>query len=93
MNGSDFWHEGLAPEEIEEMKPVPVPDPIEMLGEQMVQRELEAHELRTQNEVLGNQIVEKDLQILDLKAQNDTISGNVTALELRLLELEAKADV
>lgn len=88
------------PEEIAEEEanrpPAPPREPTEteVLGQQLVDRELEALELRTQNEVLGGQIVEKELQILDLKSQNDALGASLVGMELRLLELEGgKGDV
>lgn len=88
------------PEEIAEEEtnrpPAPPREPTEteILGQQLVDRELEALELRTQNEVLGGQIVEKELQILDLQAQNDALGASLVGMELRLLELEGgKGDV
>lgn len=75
-------------EEYEAIYPPREPTETEVLGQQLVDRELEALELRTQNEVLGGQIVEKELQILDLQAQNDALGASLVGMELRLLELE-----
>lgn len=88
------------PEELAEEEanrpPAPPREPTEteILGQQLVDRELEALELRTQNEVLGGQIVEKELQILDLQSQNEALGASLVGMELRLLELEGgKGDV
>lgn len=93
VDWSQFWRNGLTDKEIEALKPIPQPDPTETLGGQMVQRELEALELREQSVILGTQMVEKELQILELKGKNEALDRTVADLKLRLIELEAKANV
>ncbi|WP_145040660.1 hypothetical protein [Paenibacillus sp. Y412MC10] len=64
-----FWVEGLTPEEIEELtrhQPVE-PNELDRLGSEMVTRELEALELRQQNEAQGAQIVGLELRLLSLE--------------------------
>jgi len=65
----DFWIEGLTPEEIEELtRPQPVElNELDRLGIEMVTRELEALELRQQNEAQGAQIVGLELRLLSLE--------------------------
>lgn len=78
-------------EEIEAEAPDPVenaPTELDRIGEQLVQRELEALELRNQNGIIGGQLVEKELQIMDIKAQNESLSESLVGFELRLLSLE-----
>ncbi|OIB00203.1 hypothetical protein AK95_23885 [Paenibacillus sp. LC231] len=64
-----LWIEGLTPEEIEELtKPQPVePNEMDRLGTEMVARELQALELRQQNEAQGAQIVGLELRLLSLE--------------------------
>ncbi|MEC0204227.1 hypothetical protein P4H39_16485 [Paenibacillus lautus] len=64
-----FWVEGLTSEEIEELtRPQPVePNEVDRLGTEMVARELEAMELRQQNEAQGAQIVGLELRLLSLE--------------------------
>lgn len=64
-----LWIEGLTPEEIEELtRPQPVePNEMDRLGSEMVTRELEALELRQQNEAQGAQIVGLELRLLSLE--------------------------
>lgn len=64
-----FWVEGLTSEEIEELtRPQPVePNELDRLGSEMVTRELEALELRQQNEAQGAQIVGLELRLLTLE--------------------------
>lgn len=64
-----LWVEGLTPEEIEELtRPQPVePNEMDRLGSEMVTRELEALELRQQNEAQGAQIVGLELRLLLLE--------------------------
>lgn len=64
-----LWVEGLTPEEIEELtRPQPVePNEMDRLGSEMVTRELEALELRQQNEAQGAQIVGLELRLLSLE--------------------------
>lgn len=64
-----LWIEGLTPEEIEELtRPQPVePNEMDRLGTEMVSRELEALELRKQNEAQGAQIVGLELRLLSLE--------------------------
>lgn len=64
-----LWIEGLTPEEIEErtiLQPA-VPNELERLGTEIVNRELEALELRQQNEAQGAQIVGMELRLLSLE--------------------------
>ncbi|GIO95073.1 hypothetical protein J14TS5_01590 [Paenibacillus lautus] len=64
-----LWIEGLTPEEIEELtRPQPIePNEMDRLGSEMVTRELEALELRQQNEAQGAQIVGLELRLLSLE--------------------------
>jgi hypothetical protein len=88
----DLWTEGLSQEEIDELtKPQPTePTELDRLGEQLVQRELEALELKQQNEILGQQIVMRELEGADLKAQNEALGGQIVGLELRVLTMETQ---
>lgn len=89
----DLWSEGLSQEEIDELtKPQPTePTELDRLGEQLVQRELEALELKQQNEILGQQIVMRELEGADLKAQNEALGGQIVGLELRVLTMETQS--
>lgn len=89
---SSLWSEGLTSEEISEITKPPEPTELDRIGEQLVQRELESLELRSQNEVLGGQIVERELEATDLKAQNEALGGQIVGLELRVLTLEIKPE-
>lgn len=93
VDGSLFWRNGLTDEEIEALNPPPEPSAIDLLGAMLVQRELEALDLRTENQALGAQVVAKDLQIYDLKAQTGAQGSNLVGIDVRLHELEAKVDV
>lgn len=64
-----LWIEGLTLEEIEELtRPRPVePNELDRIGIEMVTRELEALELRKQNEAQGAQIVGLELRLLSLE--------------------------
>ncbi|MGO4786758.1 hypothetical protein AB4124_04850 [Paenibacillus sp. 2KB_20] len=64
-----LWIEGLTPEEIEELtRPQPQElNEVDRLGSEMVARELEAMELRQQNEAQGAQIVGLELRLLSLE--------------------------
>ncbi|MEN1985876.1 hypothetical protein [Paenibacillus hubeiensis] len=88
----DLWSEGLSQEEIDELtKPHPVgPSEMDRIGEQLVQRELEALELKQQNEILGQQIVTRELESADLKAQNEALGAQIVGLELRVLSMETQ---
>ncbi|NUU74181.1 hypothetical protein [Paenibacillus xylanilyticus] len=89
----DLWAEGLSQEEIDELtKPQPVePSEMDKIGEQLVQRELEALELKQQNEILGEQIVMRELESADLKAQNEALGAQIVGIELRLLTIETES--
>ncbi|RAR41937.1 hypothetical protein [Paenibacillus sp. MDMC362] len=65
----ELWIEGLTQKEIEELtRPQPiVPNEVDRLGNEMVTRELEALELRQQNEAQGAQIVGLELRLLSLE--------------------------
>lgn len=93
VDGSLFWRNGLTDEQIEALKPQPQPSELDLLGAMMVQRELEALDLRMENQALGAQVVAKDLQIYDLKAQTGAQGSNLVELDVRVNGLEAKADV
>ncbi|MGG3310752.1 hypothetical protein ABER23_25390 [Paenibacillus lautus] len=64
-----LWIEGLTPEEIDELtRPQPQePNEVDRLGSEIVARELEAMELRQQNEAQGAQIVGLELRLLSLE--------------------------
>lgn len=64
-----LWVEGLTQKEIEELtRPQPQePNEVDRLGSEMVARELEAMELRQQNEAQGAQIVGLELRLLSLE--------------------------
>lgn len=71
-----LWVEGLSPEEIEELtKPIPQePTELDRIGAELVARELEALELKHQNEALGAQIVGLELRLLSVENQGGTLN-------------------
>lgn len=73
----ELWEEGLSPEEIEELtKPQPaVPGEVDRLGAELVARELEALELRRQNEALGAQVVGLELRMLSQETNSSEGEG------------------
>jgi len=75
----ELWGEGLSQKEIDELtKPMPVnPSEMDRIGEQLVQRELEALELKQQNEALGAQIVGLELRVLSMETQPKGDGANV----------------
>ena len=75
----DLWAEGLSQEEIDELTKTQPMNPSEMdkIGEQLVQRELEALELKQQNEALGAQIVGLELRVLSMETQPKGDGANV----------------
>ncbi|MHA7580093.1 hypothetical protein ACX12E_06820 [Paenibacillus vandeheii] len=89
----ELWGEGLSQEEIDELtKPHPVePSEMDKIGEQLVQRELEALELKQQNEILGEQIDMRELESADLKARNEALGAQIVGLELRVLTMETQS--
>lgn len=52
-----------------ELEPLPPPEPsdLDIIGQQLVQRELETLELRSENQMLGHQIVSLELRLLALE--------------------------
>lgn len=81
------WKNGLSDEKIEEIKNQPVPkSPLDIIGEQLVEKDIKIMELEAQNEDLGQQIVEKDIQILQLETQTSDIGQQIVDLDIRLLE-------
>lgn len=75
----DLWVEGLSQKEIDELTKTQPMEPSEMdkIGEQLVQRELEALELKQQNEALGAQIVGLELRVLSMETQPKGDGANV----------------
>ncbi|QDH19551.1 hypothetical protein [Saccharibacillus brassicae] len=91
QNPTGYWSEGLTLEEIKVLTKSPESDPTELdrIGFSLVQRELEALELRQQNEALGAQIVEKEIQMMTMQAQNQALGASLVGFELRLMSLES----
>ncbi|WP_273483583.1 hypothetical protein [Desulforamulus ruminis] len=80
-------------EVVEAHDPTPVPEPpseIEVIGQQLVDKELQILELQGQNQLLGQQVVGLELQNLELQNQNAILGGQVVGLELQNLELTAE---
>ncbi|MFW5434361.1 hypothetical protein [Paenibacillus apiarius] len=93
VDASLFWRNGLTQDEIDALNPPPQPSELDLLGAMMVQRELEALDLRTENQALGAQVVAKDLQIYDVKAQTGAQGANMVDLDVRVHGLEEKTNV
>lgn len=65
VDEGSFWIEGLTQEELDLILNAPKPKTeLDILGEQLVQRELEALELKSDNLMLGQQIVDLELRLL-----------------------------
>jgi hypothetical protein len=62
---TDEWCEGLTQAELDEIhnRPVP-PSQMDILGQQLVERELESLDIKTQNDFIGQQLVDMDLRLL-----------------------------
>ncbi|WP_276358456.1 hypothetical protein [Cohnella caldifontis] len=62
------WEETLPLEEVEARRNPPHgPTELDIIGEQLVQRELESLDLRAENQMLGEQLVNLELQLLALE--------------------------
>ncbi|SHK96691.1 hypothetical protein [Desulforamulus aeronauticus] len=77
-------------EVVEAHDPSPVPEPpseLEVIGGQLVEKDLQILELQGQNQLLGQEVVGLELQNLELQNQNAVLGGQVVGLELNNLEL------
>lgn len=61
------WSEGLTQEEIDALHVPPTPSDVDILGAQLVERELQIMELQAQLEFVGGEIVNNDLRLLALE--------------------------
>lgn len=75
VDGSCYWRNGLTQEEIAELheKYKPEPSPLEYLGKQLVECELEVLTLRKQNEATGAVMVDTELRILERMEANSNV--------------------
>ncbi|TQK53834.1 hypothetical protein FB479_10847 [Brevibacillus sp. AG162] len=79
------WVEGLTQQEIDTIKSKPIPPTeLEIIGQQMVDKELQIMRLQTDNEVLGQQLAKKDLEIIQLQDDNHVLGQSIAGLERRL---------
>lgn len=68
MWNGNGWEEGLSEQEIEEIQNQPsLLSELDIIGMQLVQRELESLEIRSENNMLGEQLVAIDLRLLSLE--------------------------
>lgn len=74
--------------EAHDPSPVPeLPSELEVIGQQLVEKDLQILELQGQNQLLGQQVVGLELQNLELQNQNAVLGGQIVGLELSNLEL------
>lgn len=64
----------------------PSKSPLDIIGEQLVEKDIRIMELEAQNTDLGTQIVEKDIQILLLETRQSDIGQQIVDLDIRLME-------
>lgn len=69
-------------------RPAPPPTEMDILGQRVVELELENLELQVQNAMLGEQAVTLELSNLELNQQNNIMGGQIVDMDLRLLSLE-----
>lgn len=80
-----LWVEGLTQQEIDAIKNKPIPPTeLEIIGQQMVEKELQIMQLQNDNNVLGQQLAQKDLEIIQLQGDNHILGQSIVGLELRL---------
>lgn len=63
---------------------------LDRIGEQLVQRELEALELRNQNGIIGGQLVERELEAAELRVQNEVLGAQMVEKELQIMDIKAQ---
>lgn len=66
---TESWGEGLSEEEIAVLTfvPEPLPTEVDILGMQMVEKDLQLLELQGMVDFLGNQIVQNDLRLMQIE--------------------------
>lgn len=70
----------------------PEPTEVEILGMQLVEKDLQILELQTQNELLGQQLVNQELKSMELENANTMLGMQVVDQELRNFELQQQND-
>ena len=65
---------------------LPPRSPLDIIGEQIVEKDIRIMELELQNTYLGHQVVEKDIQILQLETRQSDIGQQIVDLDIRLME-------
>ncbi|USK56581.1 hypothetical protein LIS82_08960 [Cytobacillus solani] len=81
IESSQDWLDKHRPEE----EP-PSKSPLDIIGEQLVEKDIRIMELEAQNDDMGQQIVEKDIQILQLESRQSDIGQQIVDLDIRLME-------
>lgn len=69
LNGE--WVEGLTPEEIEEIKKTIPQEPskIDILGQQLAEKEVQILQLQADNEKMGQSIVNLELKLMNMEGK------------------------
>lgn len=68
----------------EAQRPV-MPTETEILGMQLVQREIETMQLQAANDMLGMQMVDKDIQLLQVNQEHGVLGQQVVDMEIRMM--------
>jgi hypothetical protein len=67
-NLSTLWDEGLSQEEIDAIRNAPKPpSDLDIIGQQLVEKDLQILDLQQQNDILGQQLVSMELRLLQLE--------------------------
>jgi hypothetical protein len=97
-----YWVEGLTQAEIDAIRNAPQPETgaekiarleVEnaLIGQQLVERELESLAAKEERDMIGAQLVQRELEVLSLQTDNALLGQQVVGLDLRLLTLEGSA--
>lgn len=65
--------------------PTPEPSPVDLLGQQLVEKEIQILELQSDAEFLAMQSIEKDFLIFDLQEENAVLGKQLVDIDLRLM--------
>lgn len=89
----DGW-EPITEEEFEAHRP-PKPEPqpdepteIDIIGQQLVEKDLQILDLQEQNEMIGAQVVAIDLKNMEMEQDNQIQGNQLVDMDLRLMNIE-----
>lgn len=88
VNPADFWHEGLTPEEIEDLHKPAEPSELDRIGAELAAIKLQAIDRQAVISSMGSELAQTKLQSIDQQQTIASLGSELAAAKLEIIQLK-----